>query len=341
MIYLLSQLTKVYGARTVLNIPTLQIESGRIYALLGPNGAGKTTLLNILAFLEQPTSGRIQYRGQLIHNTESDLQQYRKEVIMVDQHPILFTTTVYKNLEFGLKIRGVGKLQRERIIDEALDLVGMRSFIKFQAQHLSGGETQRVAIARALALGPRVFLCDEPTASVDIENRNIIINILKHINEDRKIAIVFTTHDRSQAADLAHETLTLDCGRLVEAAWENVFTGVVKPDGAGRQHCVIQDKISFSISQNNAGPSNKNVRLVVDPARIKLVGYLDEACDASRLQGKLVRVAAQNSKIRLVVDVGLFITLIIPRKDYEQFRPLVGDLVDICVPHEAVQVLSA
>jgi tungstate transport system ATP-binding protein len=339
MVYRLSKLTKVYGARTVLNIPKLEIESERIYALLGPNGAGKTTLLNILGFLEPPTTGRIQYRRQSVRYAESDLLQYRKEVIMVDQHPILFTTTVYKNLEFGLKIRGVGQRERERIIDEALDLVGMRSFIKSQAQHLSGGETQRVAIARALALAPRVFLCDEPTASVDIENQNIIINILKQINEDRRITILFTTHDRSQAADLAHETLTLDYGQLVETAWENVFSGFLQPDSDGGYRCVVQDKISFLISPNQTGPGNKSVRLVVDPARIKLIGYPDDACDASRLRGKLVRAAAQNSKIHLVVDIGLFITLLIPRKNYEQFRPLVGEVVDICVPPEAVQVL--
>jgi len=78
MVYRLSNLTKVYGARTVLNIPQLEVESERIYALLGPNGAGKTTLLNILGFLEPPTAGRIQYRRQSVRYTESDLLQYRK-----------------------------------------------------------------------------------------------------------------------------------------------------------------------------------------------------------------------------------------------------------------------
>ncbi len=187
MEYLVSQLTRVYGDRTVLKIPRLEIASERIYALLGPNGAGKTTLLNILSFIEVPSTGHIHYRSQPVRFTESELQRLRKEVIMVDQHPILFTTTVYKNLEFGLKIRGIRKNQRERIIDETLDLVRMRYFSKARAQHLSGGETQRVAIARALALSPRVFLCDEPTASVDIENQNIIINILKQINESKKL----------------------------------------------------------------------------------------------------------------------------------------------------------
>ena len=109
MEYLVSQLTKIYGERTVLDIPRLAIEPGNIYALLGTNGAGKTTLLNILGFLEAPTAGVIHFRSQTVRYTESELQHLRKEVIMVDQHPILFTTTVYKNLEFGLKIRGIEK----------------------------------------------------------------------------------------------------------------------------------------------------------------------------------------------------------------------------------------
>ena len=109
MVYLLSQLTKIYGGRTVLDIPRLAIEPGNIYALLGTNGAGKTTLLNILGFLEAPTTGFIHYRAQPVRYTESELQHLRKEVIIVDQHPILFTSTVYKNLEFGLRIRGIGK----------------------------------------------------------------------------------------------------------------------------------------------------------------------------------------------------------------------------------------
>lgn len=166
MIYKVTDLIKIYGSRTVLDIAYLEIEKEQIYALLGANGAGKTTLLNILGLLEAPTAGQIYYRARPVTFSESALQALRKEIVLVSQHPILFTTTVFKNLEFGLKIRKIDKKERVRIIDESLDLVGMREFSNAPAQHLSGGETQRVAIARALALSPRVFLCDEPTSSV-------------------------------------------------------------------------------------------------------------------------------------------------------------------------------
>ncbi|MFC1814794.1 energy-coupling factor ABC transporter ATP-binding protein [Thermodesulfobacteriota bacterium] len=221
-LYTLSQLTKAYKDRTVLDIPLLEIEKGAIYALLGPNGAGKTTLLNILSFLEPPSSGSIQYRSHPVQFSEPGLQALRKEVVMVDQHPILFTNTVYKNLEFGLKVRRIPKKERHWIITEALDLVGMQDFVQAPAHRLSGGETQRVALARALAVMPQVLLCDEPTASVDMENQVIIINILRQINAHKKITILFTTHDRSQVTSLAHHTLFLDRGKLTAEAPENI-----------------------------------------------------------------------------------------------------------------------
>ena len=104
-IYSISNVTRKYGDRKVLDIDWLEIQAGNIYALLGPNGAGKTTLLNILAFIDQPTSGHIHFYSNRVIYTEKNLQPLRKKIVMVGQSPILFTTTVYKNIEFGLKIR--------------------------------------------------------------------------------------------------------------------------------------------------------------------------------------------------------------------------------------------
>lgn len=222
--YNISELTKVYATRTVLDIAALEIQKGSIYALLGPNGAGKTTLLNILGFLEPPTTGKVYYHRTRVQFSEAYLQPLRKAVVMVDQHPILFTTTVQKNLEFGLKIRQIPKKERDLIIAESLDLVGMRHLAQAPAHRLSGGETQRVAIARALAVNPEVLLCDEPTSSVDVENQVAIINILRQINDLKKITIVFTTHDRYQVTSLAHHTLFLTHGKLVAQADHNFFS---------------------------------------------------------------------------------------------------------------------
>ncbi|HJO61678.1 MAG: ATP-binding cassette domain-containing protein [Desulfobacterales bacterium] len=215
MLYVISHLKKVFDNRTVLDIPFLEIESGIIYALLGSNGAGKTTLLNILGFLEPPTQGNILYRSVQVIFSTSHLQNLRREVVLVDQNPIMFTTSVFKNVEFGLRIRRIPKNERVKIVTEALDMVGMRHFAQAQAQNLSAGETQRVALARGLVVSPQVLLCDEPTSTVDVEHQTMILNILKQITEERKISIVFTTHDGHQAAFLSCHTLSLDHGKPV------------------------------------------------------------------------------------------------------------------------------
>ena len=182
------QIIKLGGSPTfvdvgmyIRDIPTFEMEKGKIIGLLGPNGAGKTTLMEILAFIMPPTSGEIFYKNKKVEFNGSGLIDLRKKVVLVQQNPILFTTTVFNNVEFPLKIRKVEKQKRGRIVDELLGLVGMENFREAKAHNLSGGETQRIAIAQALACSPEVILLDEPTASVDVENRINIERIISPI----------------------------------------------------------------------------------------------------------------------------------------------------------------
>ena len=147
-LYRLKNISQVAGNNKILDIEDLEILKGKIYALLGPNGAGKTTLLNLLGFLEKPTTGNITFMGNPVKFTEKYLQQLRRNVVMVNQRPILFTTSVYKNMEFGLKIRQIRPIKRRQIIEENLALVGLSHLIDAPAHKLSGGETQRIVLAR-------------------------------------------------------------------------------------------------------------------------------------------------------------------------------------------------
>jgi len=336
-VFALNRLTRVYDDRTVLDIENLEIKENDIYALLGPNGAGKTTLLNILGFLERPTAGSICYRSKPVRFVESELQILRREVIMVDQFPILFSTTVFKNLEFGLKIRGIPKKKRLGIIEEALDLVGMRAFASARAHRLSGGETQRVALARALALSPKVFLCDEPTSSVDVENQAIIVNILKQINESKRLTLVFTTHDRLQAANLAHHTLVLDHGKTVESGYENVFSGVVHQDDNGNNRCAVHPDVTLEMASNEKLSAHEKVRIFIDPNQIILCPHDEKQKPQNVLQGRVRQIMEENSKIRVVVDTGVWFTLMISDEVYRKNRVTVGDIIDFIVPPGAVR----
>jgi tungstate transport system ATP-binding protein len=337
-LYAISSLTKAYGNRTVLDIPSVDLEQECIYALLGPNGAGKTTLLNILGFLERPTTGQVRYLSKEVRYSESDLQRLRKRVVLLDQHPILFTTSVRKNIEFGLKIRKISRKRRDHIINECLDLVGMRDYINVPAQHLSGGETQRIAIARALAVSPAVFLCDEPTASVDVENRNIIISILKNINRTRKISIIFTTHDRFQAARLAHYTIVLNHGRLVPTLYENIFNGILQSGDNGQLQCAIQDKIYLPIAKRQVKNNRDRASVFIDPEKIEIIGPSEASQIQNKLQGRVVQIIEENGKIRVVVDAGVWIAVLITNDCYREIRPLVGENINFSIPPGAVQI---
>jgi len=338
MIYSITQLTKTYGRRTVLDIPRFEIEREGIYALLGPNGAGKTTFLNILGFIEPPTSGQINFLSRAVQFSEPELQRLRKDVVILDQQPILFTTTVFKNLEFGLKIRGIPKTQRRHIIDETLDLVGMQDFAEAQAYHLSGGETQRVAIARALALSPAVFLCDEPTSSVDVENQSIIGNILRQIAETKKITVLFTTHDRLLASSLANHTLVLNHGKMVPTVYENIFSAHLTQNQPGNRQCVIGDKVRLTILPDRLIDNKKQVRVFINPEEITIGKTAGDSTLGNNFQGRVVQVAAENGLIRVVIDAGILIAVLMAPKKYNQTRPMVGESVNVSIPPEAVDV---
>jgi len=338
MIYSITQLIKTYGSRTVLDIPRFEIERQGIYALLGPNGAGKTTFLNILGFIEPPSSGQITFRSQTVQFSEPELQRLRKDVVILDQQPILFTTTVFKNLEFGLKIRGILQRQRRRIIDETLELVGMQDFAQAQAPKLSGGETQRVAIARALALSPAVLLCDEPTSSVDVENQSIISNILRQVADTKKITILFTTHDRLLAASLARHTLVLNHGQMVPTVYENIFSARLDQNESDTHHCVIGDIIRLTIKPDMLNEQKKQVRVFINPEQIMVGSNAEENKLLNNLQGRVVQVSAENGLIRVVIDAGILIAMLMPPEKYNQTRPMVGESINVSIPPEAVNV---
>lgn len=337
-LYALHNLSKSYNGRPILDIDQLQLDAGRIYALLGPNGAGKTTLLNILGFLDQPTAGRLDFLGQPVSFQERAMQPLRKEVVVVDQYPVLFTTSVYRNLEFGLKLRKVAKEQREKIIAEVLDLVDMASFKDAPAHTLSGGETQRIALARALALSPKVLLCDEPTASVDIENQAAIIALLKEINETKKISVIFTTHDRLLAAGLAHQTLVLNDGRLVSTSYENIFPCTIETTDDQQIFCRLPGDTRVFLPQPAAQTAAGASRIFIDPDKIKLSGPDTVPEGRHYLPGKVVQLMEESDRVRVVVDVGFLLTVLLSRPDYDALHPGISDTVAVLITQDAVNL---
>ncbi len=340
MQYELQQVTQQYNGKTVLNIKRLEIVSGKIYGLLGANGAGKTTLFNILAFLEPPASGQVFFAGQSVFFGRTELHKLRQRVVMVDQYPIMFTTTVCKNIEFGLKIRGMEKGCRQAVIDEALDMVDLAAYRNASAAELSGGETQRLAIARALALSPEVMLCDEPTANVDVENQAVIRALLTRVNQETRCTLLFTSHDRLQAAGLADETIVLEKGELVDTSYENIFSCSLESKGGGQKVCMLQQKVPFNLPGSVPEKEGRGYRVYLNPDKIKLIqGEQQSQQRPGILFGTISLMMAEGEKVRLIVNVGVMVTVLLSVREYQQLRLAIGDAVTLKLRPDAVEWL--
>ena len=212
-LYRLETVGKRYGERVVLSIRFLEVREGSFHFLSGPNGSGKTTLLSILAFLLRPTSGALYYSGRRIEWRGRILTGLRREVTLLHQSPYLFEGTVYSNVAYGLKVRGIDGTAGKERIEGALKMVGLEGFGDRRARALSGGEMQRVALARALAVSPRVLLLDEPLANVDRESAEAIHGAIAGLPA-RGTTVIMATHDPDRAAQPAAEILHLEDGKL-------------------------------------------------------------------------------------------------------------------------------
>ncbi len=219
IIYRLENLQKIYNNRQVLTLAALAIERGEIFALVGPSGAGKSTLLRLLAFLEAPSAGVVQFGGFSGNGAGVPLEM-RRRIAMVFQRPLMLNATVRENVAYGLALRGE---RADARVDAALEQLGLRDFARVNAQTLSGGEIQRVALARALVLRPAVLLLDEPTANLNPYNVMLIERIAQELHRQHDATIVLVTHNVFQARRLATRAGLLLEGRLVEVADAQTF----------------------------------------------------------------------------------------------------------------------
>ena len=212
--YRLQSIRKCYGSIVALDVEELTIAEGRLYTLTGANGAGKSTLLSLLAFLAPPTSGEIFYAGVRVDWNHGSVEEYRRKVTLLHQSPYLFGGSVHDNVAFGLKVRGIPGEERRRIVDRALERVGLQGFRDRKARELSGGEAQRVAMARALVLNPEVLLLDEPLANIDRETAGLLESVIASLPA-RGTTVVMTTHDPDHPGRLNGESIHLEGGRHV------------------------------------------------------------------------------------------------------------------------------
>ena len=185
------------GKFLALDTVNLNVEQNEFICVVGPSGCGKTTLLNIIAGLCKPTTGTVKVRGELVTGPG------KGKGVVFQQYALYPWLTVEKNVEFGMRMKGVPKAERAEIAKKYIDLVGLSKFAKAYPKELSGGMKQRVAIARAYATAPEVLLMDEPFGALDAQTRaQLQENLLKTWEQERKTCF-FITHDVEEAVLLA------------------------------------------------------------------------------------------------------------------------------------------
>ncbi len=343
-LYDLADVQMRFGAFTALDIDRLTLDANTACALLGPNGSGKTTLLHILALLKAPTSGLLRFMGETVVWRGKRLLPLRRKVVLVDQHPIMFSTTVIKNVAYGLKMRGESRSAQKRVAMECLDRVGLSDFADRPAHRLSGGETQRVAIARALACRPGVLLMDEPTAGVDIENQVVVEKIINDLCSEGHMSVLFSTHNPLQAERLAHRKVFLSAGRLAAPAAVNRFSvRFLQEEGI---LALMMGRENFSKTAPESLPAGSFIS--IDPEKIRIYANTHGNPDFhnDRLPAKVLQMNAETDRIRVVLDAcgtagagcGIQLTAIAGAEDVRHAQILPGDTVQIALDAAAVKI---
>jgi len=210
-----NQVAKAYNGNPVLRDCSFNFAPGSTYALQGPNGSGKSTLLRLLALLETPDAGQVDYLENGVALAKNLALQRRFTLVL--PRPGIFNTTVFNNVAYGLKIRGVKAEEIEDRVKAILETVDLTHKKNQRALDLSSGETKRLGLARAMVLNPEILFLDEPTANIDPLNTEIIEEIILQMKSGGSTTILLITHEPAQAARLGNQLLFMKDGGLVSA----------------------------------------------------------------------------------------------------------------------------
>jgi molybdopterin-binding protein len=349
----LKNVSKIYEGKKVLDSVNLKIERGTTLGLIGPTGCGKTTILRIIDMIEKPSIGEINFNGTNVLNSQKEQLNFRRKIGMVFQKPVVFKGTVFENIYFGLKIRGIDKLSSRDKIEELLESLGLEGYENRKASTLSGGETQRIALIRALIIEPEILMLDEPTANLDPLSTEKIESIIEEIHKKNDTTIIMATHNLIQGQRLCNEIAILnqkiyqignpeDIFRKPKTNFVADFVGMknVKKGIAKKTENNLSLIHIANIDIYSTSSLEGNVYMSIRPEDITVSRSKVETSALNDLNGLVKNISDNGTLITLNVDIGDIFTVYMTRKSFLDLKISIGSLVWLQFKASAVHVFQ-
>ncbi len=322
-------LSKEWGDFGLRDI-NLEIKGNEYFIIIGPTGVGKTLLLECVAGLHYPDRGRV-----FIGNRDvTDLPPEKRNIGFVYQDYLLFPNmNIRDNIKFGLRFKNFSKNEIDEKIKKVSELLQISHLLDRNPKTLSGGEQQRVALARALVIEPRALLLDEPLSALDPGIRRILQEELREIHKKIKTTTIHVTHNFDEAISLADRIAVMSNGEILQVGKpeeifrkpisefvadftgiENIFNGISEIDG-GIAKIKINNVQIYAIT-----PKTGNVRFSIRPEEITLSKMMFGSSARNTFRGKILGIADKGQLVRIVVDIGIPLAVLITRGSYEGMR---------------------
>ena len=357
----LNNLTKHFGDVVAVDNVTLDIADREFLTLLGPSGCGKTTLLNMIAGLESPTSGEVWFDDRNVTAVPPE----RRDIAMVFQTYALYPhMSVFDNVAFGLKMRGVPAEDRKRLVLSAARTMEIEHLLDRKPRALSGGQRQRVALARAIVRDPGVFLLDEPLSNLDAQLRVVMRTELKRLHGELEMTFVYVTHDQAESLILSDRIVVMKDGEIQQIGTPetiydsptntfvagfvgsppiNLLKGVLERSGStGDDWQVVGDGFTCNVAQSLVDriedPLGREVYLGVRAEDIGIESETNpEPGTTPVARASVVVREPMGSDLYLTVDVGGSNVKIRTRPDNRTDR---GDMLDVFFDPEKIHLFD-
>ena len=349
----LENISKHFDSLVAVQGVNLVIEPGEFICFLGPSGCGKTTLLRIITGFEQQTTGDVVYDGKVLNDV---IPQKRNFGIVFQSYALFPNMTVHQNIAFGLKMRRMPKKLIDQRVAEILQLVGLSEWESHYPSQLSGGQQQRVALGRAIAIKPNVLLLDEPLSALDAKIRVRLRTVIKKLQEELGITMIYVTHDQEEALALADRVAIMRNGeiRQIGSPWQIYkdpktsfiaeFVGTSNFIPGKKKNGKVQfGRLELAVS-NLDDIEGETVYLAIRPENIELV---DETRSAeSYLPSNIVEVEAEvinflGAVVRVTFTLeGEEMLVDISEKEFERTKLKRKDKLKLYLPPDTFHLYS-